>query len=49
MTPAQIADLLREQGKLQQRVETLEKKIDELNKKIDELNKALEGKKPKRD
>jgi hypothetical protein len=49
LTPAQIADLLREQGKLQQRVETLEKKIDELTKKIDELNKALEGKKPKRD
>jgi hypothetical protein len=49
LTPAQIAELLREQGKLQYRVETLEKKIDELNKKIDELNKALDAKKPKKE
>jgi hypothetical protein len=49
LTPAQVAELLREQGKLQLRVEMLEKKIDELNKKIDALTKALEAKKPKKD
>jgi hypothetical protein len=49
LTPAQVGDLFREQGKLQLRIEMLEKKIDELNKKIDELTKALDAKKPKKD
>jgi hypothetical protein len=50
VAPAQIADILREQGKLQLRVETLEKKIDDLTDKIDALTKALEAaKKNKKD
>ena len=50
VAPAQIAEILREQGKLQLRVETLEKKIDDLTDKIDALTKALEAaKKNKKD